>query len=103
MGKYIITKSVDGKIDAVAPEHKFDQMENNPLLQGVNKNSLFTMDTRLKNKVVNMKSYKTNPKMNCLATTSVGGIAVGSINGEIRLYNEIGKNAKTLLPCFGGI
>jgi hypothetical protein len=78
-------------------------MENNPLLQGVNKNTLFTMDTRLKNKVVNTKSYKTNPKFNSLATTSAGGIAVGSMNGEIRLYNQVGKNAKTLLPCFGGI
>ena len=77
-------------------------MENNPLLQGVNKNTLFTMDTRLKDKVVSMKSYKTNPKMNCIATTSAGGIAVGSLNGEIRLYNQVGKNAKTLLPCFGG-
>ena len=77
-------------------------MANNPLLQGVNKNNLFTMDTRLKNKVVNIKSYKTNPKMNCLATTETGGIAVGSLNGEIRLFSEVGKNAKTLLPCFGG-
>lgn len=78
-------------------------MTDTQLVHGVNKNTLFTMDARInkKNKVVNAKNYKTNPKMNCIATTDLGGIAVGSLNGEIRLYKEVGKNAKTLLPCFG--
>jgi hypothetical protein len=91
-------------MDAITHERKFDQMTDNPILHGVNKNTLFTMDARInkKDKVVNAKYYKTNPKMNCIATTDLGGIAVGSANGEIRLYKEIGKNAKTLLPCFGG-
>lgn len=31
----------------------------------------------------------------------VGGLAVGSLNGEIRLYKEVGQNAKTLLPGLG--
>jgi hypothetical protein len=90
-------------IDQIIPEKKFDQMTDNPILIGVNKNNLFAMDSRInkKNKVVNVKNYKTNPKMNCLATTDFGGIATGSTNGEIRLYDQIGKNAKTLLPCFG--
>lgn len=91
------------KIEALAPENKFGQMTDNPLVIGVNNNTLFTMDSRInkKNKVVQTKAYKTNPKMNCIMTTGTGGIAVGSLNGEIRLYKEVGKNAKTLLPCFG--
>jgi hypothetical protein len=90
-------------IDQIAQEKKFDQMTDNQVILGVNKNNLFTMDARVnkKNKVVASKSYKTNPKMNCLATTDFGGVATGSLNGEIRLYTGVGKNAKTLLPCFG--
>lgn len=30
-----------------------------------------------------------------------GGLAIGSLNGEIRLYKEVGQNAKTLLPGLG--
>lgn len=92
------------KIEALIQEKKFDQMNDNQVLLGVNDKNLFTMDGRInkKNKVVSTKNYKTNPKMNCIATTNFGGIAVGSLNGEIRLFNEVGKNAKTLLPCSGG-
>jgi hypothetical protein len=90
-------------IEQITQERKFDQMTDNQVILGVNKNNLFAMDARVnkKNKVVSTKSYKTNPKMNCLATTDFGGVATGSLNGEIRLYDGIGKNAKTLLPCFG--
>ncbi len=91
------------KIEAIAPQNKFDQMTDTSVVLGVNNKALFTMDARVnkKNKVVQSKDYKTNPKMNCIITTDLGGIAVGSLNGEIRLYKEVGKNAKTLLPCFG--
>jgi hypothetical protein len=91
-------------IEAVIQEKKYDQMTDNPVMLGVNEKNLFTMDARInkKNKVVNAKSYKTNPKMHCITTTNFGGIAVGSLNGEIRLFKDVGKNAKTLLPCSGG-
>ncbi len=104
-GKIVEEWTAEGmkKIEAVTHEKKFDQMTDNPLVHGVNTNSLFTMDARVnkKNKVVATKSYKTNPKMHCIKTTDFGGIATGSLNGEIRLYNQVGKNAKTLLTCFG--
>lgn len=90
-------------IESIAPENKMDQMTDSQILLGVNDRNLFVMDGRVnkKDKVVSVKNYKTNPKMNCLVTTDFGGVATGSINGEIRLYREVGKNAKTLLPCFG--
>jgi hypothetical protein len=104
-GKVVEEWSADSMktIDQLAPETKFDQMTDNQVILGVNKNNLFAMDARVnkKNKVVSSKSYKSAPKMNCIASTAFGGIATGSLNGEIRLYNEVGKNAKTLLPCFG--
>jgi hypothetical protein len=91
------------KIEAITQEKKYDQMTDNQVILGVNNNNLFQMDARInkKDKVVSTKSYKTNPKMHCVVSTDFGGIAVGSDNGEIRLYNQVGKNAKTLLPCFG--
>ena len=36
-----------------------------------------------------------------MATTFNGGLAIGSLNGEIRLYKDVGQNAKTLLPGLG--
>lgn len=104
-GKIVEEWSADEmkSIDQVSHERKFDQMTDNQIMIGMNKNNLFTMDPRInkKNKVVSSKSYKTNPKMSCLTSTDFGGVATGSLNGEIRLYSGIGKNAKTLLPCFG--
>ena len=41
-------------------------------------------------KAVQEKIYKTNPEFNQVATTMAGGLAVGSLNGEIRLYKEVG-------------
>ena len=46
--------------------------------------------------------YAKNPKFNCLKTTLAGGIAIGSENGEIRLFTKVGQMAKTLFPGSGG-
>ena len=80
-------------------------MTDDNCILGVSSNALLTMDGRVddKNKIVDIKRYKTNPKMEVIATSNFGGIAVGSSNGEIRLYKKVGQNAKTLLPGFGGI
>jgi len=32
---------------------------------------------------------------------NIGDVAVGSMKGEIRLYNKVGKQAKTLIPALG--
>jgi len=78
-------------------------MTDDQCVIGVSNNALFTMDGRVndKNKIVEIKNYKTNPKMGTIATNNFGGIAIGSTNGEIRLYKQVGQNAKTLLPGFG--
>lgn len=47
------------------------------------------------------KSYKTNPQLNTVSTNLDGGLVIGSLNGEIRMYKEVGQNAKTLLPGLG--
>lgn len=82
---------------------KFDQMTNSSVVAAVNDKNLMLLDGRLdsKNKIAEIKSYATNPKMSTICTTGFGGIAVGSEKGEIRLYKQVGQNAKTLLPGFG--
>jgi hypothetical protein len=79
-------------------------MTTNQLVNGLSKNSLYTLDPRVNktNKIVGLKEYKTDPKMSCMITTDLGGIAIGSLNGEIRLFKQVGQNAKTLLPGLGG-
>ena len=36
-----------------------------------------------------------------MTTTFKGGLAIGSLDGQIRLYKQVGQNAKTLLPGLG--
>jgi len=92
------------KINNLCMERKLDQMTNNTIVNCFDSNNLFCLDSRIdnKNKIVVSKNYKSNPKFSCIATNSLGGIAVGSDTGEIRLFKEFGKNAKTLLPSLGG-
>ena len=59
------------------------------------------MDARTKEKTVKSKVYTTNPKFTKLATTIDGRFLVGSKNGEIRLFDQLGKKAKTLFPGLG--
>ena len=46
------------------------------------------MDPRISSdkSIVNEKSYKTNPAFTTIASSLEGGFALGSANGDIRLY-----------------
>jgi hypothetical protein len=61
---------------------------------------MFTIDTRLAtgSKVACERVYKKSPMFNTIATTTGGQIAIGSMDGAIRLYKQVGQDAKTLLP-----
>jgi ligand-binding sensor domain-containing protein len=39
------------------------------------------------------KNYKTNPKFNSMCAAMNGKFAVGSEDGVVRLYRELGKNS----------
>jgi hypothetical protein len=69
----------------------------------INDRAIYTIDPRInkKQKAAESKIYKTNPQFNQIATTLTGGLAIGSLDGSIRLYKEVGQNAKTLLPGLG--
>eukprot|EP01135_Chromosphaera_perkinsii_P012441 Nk52_evm52s2657 gene=Nk52_evmTU52s2657 len=95
-------------ISAMTPNEKYSQKTDESTFVGLNKQSLFRIDPRVKgDKVVEKETFSyaasTNPKLSCVATTGKGELAVGSAKGDIRLFsgNGINKRAKTHLPGFG--
>lgn len=70
-------------------------------LVGVSDYSVFRIDPRAREKVVESKDYKTKNGFNCGVATGRGHVAVASRNGDLRLYDKIDKRAKSLLPGFG--
>ena len=66
---------------------------------------IFQLDPRLKpeNSCVKDKKYTSNNGFTCIASNEKGQFALGSDTGDIRLYKEVGLNAKNLYPGLGGI
>ncbi|OSD04231.1 VID27 cytoplasmic protein [Trametes coccinea BRFM310] len=94
----------DITVDAIAPDNKFAQMTPEQTLVGISHNSLFRIDPRVSGaKMVDsqFKQYVSRNKFSSVATTEAGKLAVASDKGDIRLFDSIGKNAKTALPPLG--
>lgn len=94
----------DVGINAMTPLDKLAPLTAEQTLLGASHNALFQIDPRLSgNKMVqsNMKQYVTKNKFSSLATTEAGHIAVASEKGDVRLFDTLGKNAKTALPALG--
>ena len=70
-------------------------------LIGLSDYSLFRIDPRSKEKVVQKNEYKTKNQFSAGISTTKGDVAVASKKGDLRLYNKIDKRAKSLLPGFG--
>lgn len=71
---------------------------------GLSGNALYRVDPRLSgNKLVDdqLKQYVTKNAFSAAATTAKGHIAVASERGDIRLFDRLGINAKTLIPALG--
>ena len=91
-------------VDNILPESKFAQMNPEQTLVGHSHNGLFRIDPRVQgNKLVEsqFKQYATKNDFSAAATTESGKLAVASNKGDIRLFDSIGKNAKTALPALG--
>ncbi|CDO75567.1 hypothetical protein BN946_scf184858.g7 [Trametes cinnabarina] len=94
----------DITVDAIAPDNKFAQMTPEQTLIGISHNALFRIDPRVSGtKMVDsqFKQYVSRNKFSSVATTEAGKLAVASEKGDIRLFDSIGKNAKTALPPLG--
>ena len=66
-------------------------------VERVARNGLFRIDPRLSNKKLvesQFKQYATKNDFSAAATTQAGQLAVASSKGDIRLFDQIGKNAK---------
>ncbi|KAI5172437.1 hypothetical protein NEFER03_1540 [Nematocida sp. LUAm3] len=80
-------------------ESKSSQNQNSPLL-GISNNSIFRLDPRKKEQEVT-KQYATNPKFSSGDANASGHFAIGSDTGDLRLYDNPEKRAKTHLPGLG--
>lgn len=75
--------------------------DNQGPLIGLSDYSIFRIDPRSKDKVVQKNEYKTKNEFSAGISTAKGDVAVASKKGDLRLYNKIDKRAKSLLPGFG--
>lgn len=94
----------DVQVNHIAPKTKFSQAEPERTIVGASHNALFRIDPRLSgNKMVDseFKQYAAKNKFSSVATSENGKLAVASEKGDIRLFDTVGKNAKTLLPPLG--
>lgn len=99
----------DGELTAGTPMRQLQRTEKYSNLThasefiGLNQNQLLRMDPRTKEFIVQSKKYAagTRARLEAVATTGAGHIAAASTNGDIRLFDAIGKNAKTHLPGLG--
>jgi VID27 C-terminal WD40-like domain len=89
-------------IERITQPFKNAQTEKCDNLLGLNSNGMFKFDLRLhKGVVAEEKVYATDNEFYCMSTTLSGGIAIGSLNGQIRLFTKVGQNAKNLIPGLG--
>ncbi|KAL7619719.1 Vacuolar import and degradation protein 27 [Parahypoxylon ruwenzoriense] len=105
-GKVVDEWNVHDDIPVVtfAPENKFAQMTHEPTFLGISRNALFRVDPRLSgNKLVEsqLKQYVSKNDFSAVSTTEKGYVAVASNKGDIRLFDRLGINAKTVIPALG--
>jgi len=100
--EYKISEDID--VDNFLPGSKFAQTTAEQTFIGHSHNSVFRIDPRLSgSKLVadELKQYKTKNDFSAAATTESGHLVVASNKGDLRLYDALGKNAKTALPALG--
>ncbi|KAG2174822.1 hypothetical protein INT43_005884 [Umbelopsis isabellina] len=91
-------------LNYISPESKYAQMTNTQTLVGISHNALYRIDPRLSgNKLVEsqFQQYMSKNDFSVVATTQSGYVAVASNKGDIRLFNQVGKNAKSVIPALG--
>ena len=74
----------------------------NPYLISVSSQSINKLDPRIAKPVVHKKEYKTKVDFTKVLSTNNDNFLVGSTNGDVRLFNSVGSNAKNLIPSLFG-
>ncbi|KAK0544342.1 Vacuolar import and degradation protein 27, partial [Tilletia horrida] len=96
--------SDDIQIRNAVPTSKFAQMTSEPRLIGHGRNGVFKIDPRLSELKLVDSQYKqctAKQEFSAATTDEASRLAVALDKGEIRLFDAIGKNAKTALPSIG--
>ncbi|PWN41709.1 VID27-domain-containing protein [Ceraceosorus guamensis] len=94
----------DVQVENVVPHSKYAQTTAEQTLVGHSHNGIYRIDPRLAGlKLVDgdFKQYATKNDFSAAATDEKGRLAIASNKGDIRLFDKIGKNAKTALPALG--
>jgi len=91
--------TLDGYNNFLDVDHakKNGELNHDDIFLGINNKNIFQFDPRQQERAINMKNYSTNPMFSSFSTTGEGHFAVGNEKGELRLYKEIGKNAKNII------
>ncbi|KAF9358554.1 hypothetical protein BGX34_008884 [Mortierella sp. NVP85] len=93
-----------GVLDLVS-DSKYAHRTGTKTMVGVSKDSMFRIDSRQqKNKIVQaeFKQYAASNQFVCGTTTADASVAVAGAKGDIKLFNILGKIAKTALPTYSG-
>lgn len=103
-GKIVEEWETGREIKDFNPISKFAQTTAETNLYGVASQSMFRIDPRINGGGVDSSAelaYKSKVGFTDIATTAAGYLVVGNNRGELRLYDELGKRARTLLPGLG--
>jgi VID27 C-terminal WD40-like domain/VID27 PH-like domain len=97
------SSGVNITVSALHRTEKYANLTHNQEFVALNQNQLLRLDPRTSQFVVQSKLYAkgTRARLEAVATTGAGYLATASENGDIRLFDAIGKNAKTHLPGLG--
>ncbi|KAF9361228.1 hypothetical protein BGX34_007273 [Mortierella sp. NVP85] len=85
-------------------DSKYSHLTDNKTMVGHSHNAMFRVDPRLSGSKIAQAEFKQYAKGNdftSIVTTDNGSVALAGSKGEIKLFNVIGKNAKTALPGIG--
>ncbi|EGR27186.1 vacuolar import and degradation protein, putative [Ichthyophthirius multifiliis] len=97
-------KCNENTVQDFAPQQKHPE---NTCFYGINSKNIFLMDPRkaegkaTSDVVQKSKIYDQNNKFTCVQSNEKGNFVIGSEDGSIRLFSEIGKMAKNKFVGFG--
>ena len=95
---------IDKDIKVFTTNSKLSGAHKEDTFIGGTSQAIFRVDQRMKDGFIRndeFKEYKTKLGITAITTTLNGMIAIAGKDGSIKLYDALGKNAKTALPPLG--